>query len=461
MKTATGFKLGGLTLLALLLAGGGYLYLNKTNTSRVVLADEAKENSTRLHDAMGEHACDCYQPWISNVTISNVTSTSFDMSWDCGTYTGGAGPATYQVTYGTTKAKSSIYPTTQPTVTYTKHTVTVPNLTPNTLYYAGVRGVCLSNCARTDRPGVYAKTFQQSPHVDEWQVTTKAQTTTFSISGKITAAGGAGIADVIVSLSGGSAKKDTTDATGAFSITGLAAGTYTVTPAKAGQTFDPPTKTYTLSANQTQNFVAAATTSIRQVAHRAAITDVAATEITAKDVTIKWRTNIPATSLVEYGLDQNYGMNSGVSPEMKYNHTLQLFELQMGATYHARVVSYTSDDPESKSYSPDFTFTVPTKEVRIAEKKFIINEPNPAATWTMFSYLLYQPVKSVDIDVLTLSGKLVAHLESPPSALAEGWNKVRWDNINLRNGLYVYKMTFKTPGNVKETIQCSSLRIQK
>lgn len=460
MKTATGFKLGGLTLFALLLAGGGYLYLNKTNSSRIVLADEALENSIKLHNAMGEHACDCFQPWISNVTISNITSTSFDVSWDCGTYTGGAGPATYQVTYGTTKAKSSIYPTALPTVTFTKSTVTVPNLTPNTLYYVGVKSCCLTNCVRGGRPDM-PKTFQQSPHVDEWQVTTKAQTTTYSISGKITADNGSGIASVIVSLSGGSTKKDTTDAAGAFSIAGLTAGTYTVTPSKAGVTFNPANKTYTLSANQTQNFAATVTTGVRQVAQRAVITDAGATEITAKDATVKWRTSIPATSMVEYGLDQNYGLISGTNTEMSYDHTLQLFELQLGKTYHARVVSYASDDPESKSYSPDFTFTIPAREDRIADKKFIVNEPNPAATWTMFSYLLYQPVKSVNIDILTLSGKLVAHLESPASSCAEGWNKVRWDNINLRNGLYVYKMTFKTPGNVQETIQCSSLRIQK
>jgi hypothetical protein len=460
MKTAKGFRRGGLVLLALLLCVGGYLYFSKTNSSRVVLADEAKENSIKLHNAMGEHACDCFQPWVSNVTISNITSTSFDVSWDCGTYTGGAGPATYQVTYGTTKAKSSIYPTAQPTVTFTKSSVTVPNLTPNTLYYVGVKSCCLSNCSRGGGPNM-PKTFQQSPHVDEWQVTTKVLTSTYSISGKITAENGTGIAGVIVTLSGGSAKKDTTDAAGAFSITGLAAGTYTVTPSKTGQTFNPANKTYTLSANQTQNFVAAITTSVKQVAQRAAIMDAGATEITAKDVTVKWRTSIPATSMVEYGMDQNYGMNSGVITEMSYDHTLQLFQLQLGATYHARVVSFASDDPESKSYSQDFTFTLPAREDRIADKKFIINEPNPAASWTMFSYFLYQPVKSVNIDVLTISGKLVAHLESPSSSLAEGWNKVRWDNINLRNGLYVYKMTFKTANNVKETIQCSSLRIQK
>lgn len=455
------FKLGGFGLLTMVLGIGAYLYFNNTSSSKIVLADEAKENSIKLHNAMGEHACDCFQPWIANVTISNITSTSVDVSWDCGTYLGDAGPATYQVTYGTTTSKSSIYPVATPTVTYTKSTVTVPNLTPNTTYHIGVKSCCLSNCSRGGGPNM-PKTFQQSPHVDDWTIKTLAQGTTYAISGTIATSASAAVAGVIVSLTGGAAKKDTTDASGAYSFAGLTAGTYTVTPAKSGYTFDPANKTVTIgTANQTQNYVATVTTAVKQVAHQAAIMDVAATEITAKDVTVKWKTSIPASSMVEYGLDQNYGMSSGINTEMSYNHTIQLFQLQKGATYHARVVSFTSDDPKSRSYSSDFTFKTPAVEDRIADKKFLINEPNPASSWTMFSYFLYQPVKSVTIDVLTLSGKLVAHLESPSSSCVEGWNKVRWDNINLKNGLYVYKVKFKTPNNVEEVIQCSNLRIQK
>jgi flagellar hook assembly protein FlgD len=79
----------------------------------------------------------------------------------------------------------------------------------------------------------------------------------------------------------------------------------------------------------------------------------------------------------------------------------------------------------------------------------------------MFSYLLYQPAKSVTIDILTLSGKLVATLSSPSSSLNEGWNKVRWDDIKLKNGIYVYRMKFQTSTNLAEQIQCSGLRIAR
>jgi flagellar hook assembly protein FlgD len=73
----------------------------------------------------------------------------------------------------------------------------------------------------------------------------------------------------------------------------------------------------------------------------------------------------------------------------------------------------------------------------------------------MISYYCYQPVKRVTIDILSLSGKLVASLESPSSSRDEGWNKVRWDVTDnqgkpLKNGLYIYKIKFQTANNEAE-----------
>ena len=57
---------------------------------------------------------------------------------------------------------------------------------------------------------------------------------TFSIAGTITGSGGASIA-----LSGGATEFTTADASGNFTFTGLANGTYTLTPSKGGVTFSP------------------------------------------------------------------------------------------------------------------------------------------------------------------------------------------------------------------------------
>jgi len=478
MKKSRFFLWSGFGLLAVVLLGAFvFVYLNNTTPSKIVLADEAKEHSVMLHNAMGDHACDCFQPWIMNVTLSAITSNSVNVSWHSGTWQSGVdGPATYQVTWGTTTAKPNTFPTTLPTVAYVDHTVTLTGLTANTKYYIGVKGCCLSNCNRGGGP-TYCKTFQQAGGVKEWTFTTIGGTghtikgiIGTTANGKKLAKVATPISGVLVTLSGGATQSMTTAADGVYQFTGLGVGNYTVTPTKAGITFVPASRTYTgFSADTSaQNFAqSTGVAADNQVAENAAISAVEVAKVTATDVTITWKTGIPATSMVEYGLTTDYGLKSGVNGEIVYNHDIQLFELRKGATYHARAVSYAEGNSDAPSYSPDFTFKVPSTEDRIADKRLITNEPNPASRWTMFTYFLYQPAKYVTIDVLTLSGKLVATLESPSSSLGAGWNKVRWDNMSdrfgkpLDNGLYIYRMKFHTLSNMEQQIQCSSLRIEK
>jgi Bacterial pre-peptidase C-terminal domain len=82
--------------------------------------------------------------------------------------------------------------------------------------------------------------------------------TTFSISGNIATSASAAISGVTVSYGSGSA---TTDASGNYTISGLANGTYTLTPSKTGFTFSPTSLSATVSgANVTgRNFVGTAT----------------------------------------------------------------------------------------------------------------------------------------------------------------------------------------------------------
>src|SRR6266446_5398958 len=81
-------------------------------------------------------------------------------------------------------------------------------------------------------------------------------TTTYGISGTISpAANGAG---ATVSLSGAASASATADASGNYAFSGLANGSYALTPAKNGFTFTPPNQNVTLSgANLTSvNFTA-------------------------------------------------------------------------------------------------------------------------------------------------------------------------------------------------------------
>lgn len=92
--------------------------------------------------------------------------------------------------------------------------------------------------------------------------TANAQTNTFSISGTITVSGtGAPLSGVAVALTGAAAATTTTDSSGNYSFSGLANGTYTVTPSLSGYTFTPANQTVIVNgANQTGvNFTATPT----------------------------------------------------------------------------------------------------------------------------------------------------------------------------------------------------------
>jgi Carboxypeptidase regulatory-like domain len=81
---------------------------------------------------------------------------------------------------------------------------------------------------------------------------------TYTISGKV-ALGTGGLSGVTMALSGGSTNSTSTDASGNFSLSGILAGNYTLTPSKPGYTFSPASTVFNaLGANQTANFTATA-----------------------------------------------------------------------------------------------------------------------------------------------------------------------------------------------------------
>ena len=84
---------------------------------------------------------------------------------------------------------------------------------------------------------------------------------TYTISGQVTR-GGSALNGVTVSLSGSQSGSATTSGSGSYSFTGLTpAGNYTVTASLSGYSFNPPSQSLNnLSANQTANFIATATT---------------------------------------------------------------------------------------------------------------------------------------------------------------------------------------------------------
>jgi cytoskeletal protein RodZ len=88
-------------------------------------------------------------------------------------------------------------------------------------------------------------------------IATPAPVATYSISGQVTS-NGSGLSGATVQLSGASSATAITGASGNYAFTGLANGSYTVTPSRAGFTFNPASSQPTVSGANTPgvNFIA-------------------------------------------------------------------------------------------------------------------------------------------------------------------------------------------------------------
>ncbi len=91
--------------------------------------------------------------------------------------------------------------------------------------------------------------------------------TTYSISGKVQDNNGSPL--VGVTVSDGVGHSSTTGASGNYTLSGLAAGTYTITPSLSGYTFSPPSRQVTITnANVSgQNFIGTRTVSVETKIH--------------------------------------------------------------------------------------------------------------------------------------------------------------------------------------------------
>ncbi|MFP4022561.1 MAG: fibronectin type III domain-containing protein [Candidatus Paceibacterota bacterium] len=79
-------------------------------------------------------------------------------------------------------------------------------------------------------------------------------------------------------------------------------------------------------------------------------------EVEEDEAVIKWQTDRPADSLVNYGLDRNYGQIRDPVAD-KEEHEIKLDNLLPGMTYHLRVMS--RDENGNQAVSSDYSFTTP------------------------------------------------------------------------------------------------------
>jgi len=107
--------------------------------------------------------------------------------------------------------------------------------------------------------------------------------------------------------------------------------------------------------------------------------------VTGDNALIRWKTDIPADSLVEYGLTKSYRLSSGDATD-KTQHTIKLTGLELQSTYYFRVTS--TDELRKTAQSSRFTFATLTEgekgpkasevkaatEIETATITFIANE---------------------------------------------------------------------------------------
>jgi len=80
-----------------------------------------------------------------------------------------------------------------------------------------------------------------------------------------------------------------------------------------------------------------------------------ASSITTSGATLKWTTNEPATSQVEYGPTTSYGQSSPLDTTLVTNHTVSLTGLAAGTLYHYR--THSKDAAGNEGIGTDATFT--------------------------------------------------------------------------------------------------------
>ncbi|MCL6519386.1 MAG: family 10 glycosylhydrolase [Armatimonadetes bacterium] len=142
---------------------------------------------------------------------------------------------------------------------------------------------------------------------------------------------------------------DKNSGTGFYGFSEITPGTYTICVEAPGYTAIQ--KTTTILAGQ----VACLDFTLQHETSPPTISNVRVENVHATHVQIKWDTNEPATSMVEYGISPNYENSSMEDMALVTSHTVQLSGLKPLTTYHFRVKSW--DAARNMAYSSDYIFT--------------------------------------------------------------------------------------------------------
>jgi len=108
------------------------------------------------------------------------------------------------------------------------------------------------------------------------------------------------------------------------------------------------------------------------------ISAVSAVDVTDVGFVIKWTTDEPATSQVEYGTTKSYGSHTEIDPKLRTSHSVTLYGVSPNTSYYVRVVAADSDGNTIKdeSLSPVLTQNAVAEGVQVGNRAldFEIND---------------------------------------------------------------------------------------
>ena len=118
------------------------------------------------------------------------------------------------------------------------------------------------------------------------------------------------------------------------------------------------------------------------------LSSVAVDSVTPSSAVVKWQTNIPSNSSIQYGLTDDYGDDTGVDPEMTLSHRMLIEGLAPGSTYHFRAVS--TDVFDRTSVSGDHVFETASLDLEIVD----VTVSGVGATWAVIGWTTTGPATS-------------------------------------------------------------------
>jgi uncharacterized lipoprotein YddW (UPF0748 family) len=187
------------------------------------------------------------------------------------------------------------------------------------------------------------------------------------------------------------------------------------------------------------------------------ISNVRAENITSSSADIKWNTDIPSTSQVEYGLSTAYGNVTPLDSNLVTNHSQTLVNLIASQTYHYRVRSQNSAGVESVSADYTFTTAADTSPPTIYNVQVTNITGNSARiTWTTDD----PSIGAVDYGITTSYGKSVTESDYSKTHSVDltglTQNTLYHFRVRATNGSgltsYSADYTFTTTGQVDDII---------